>query len=35
MTESGLRLVDSFEWDVANPDNIPEEFAACLVADLL
>jgi hypothetical protein len=34
-TESGLRLIDCFEWDISNPDNVPEEFAACLVADML
>lgn len=28
-------LVDSFDWDISNPDNIPEEFAAFLVADLV
>ena len=33
-TASGLRLVDSFQWDICNPDNIPEEFAALLVADM-
>jgi hypothetical protein len=33
-TESGLRLVDGFEWDITNPDNVPEEFAASLVSDL-
>jgi len=34
-TESGLRIVDSFQWDISNPDNVPEEFAAMLVADLV
>ena len=34
-TESGLRIVDSFLWDISNPDNVPEEFAAMLVADLV
>ena len=31
----GLRIADSFNWDLANPDNSPEEFAAELVADHL
>lgn len=30
-----LRLRDSFQWDLTNPDNSPEEFAAALVADFL
>lgn len=34
-TESGLRLVDNFDWDITNPDNVPEEFAAALVSDLV
>jgi hypothetical protein len=25
---------DQIEWDISNPDNIPEEFAALLVRDL-
>ena len=29
-----LHLKDSFQWDLSNPDNSPEEFAACLVSDL-
>lgn len=33
-TDSGLQLVDAFDWDITNPDNVPEEFAASLVADL-
>ena len=28
-------LRERFEWDLTNPDNSPEEFAACLVADHL
>lgn len=35
MTTNGLRIVDSFDWDISNPDNIPEEFAAQLIADSL
>jgi hypothetical protein len=27
-------LTDSFEWDINNPDNQPEEFSALLVSDL-
>lgn len=34
-TESGLRIVDSISWDISNPDNVPEEFAAALVSDLV
>ena len=30
-----LHLEDSFEWDLTNPDNSPEEFSAMLVADYL
>lgn len=30
----GYVLRDEFEWDVNNPSNSPEEFAACLCADL-
>ena len=29
----GLEIIDSFDWDLSNPDNSPEEFAADLVAD--
>ena len=29
----GLKIVESFDWDLTNPDNSPEEFAAELVAD--
>ena len=25
---------DKFEWDINNPDNLPEDFAACVCADL-
>lgn len=32
---SHLHLKDSFDWDLTNPDNSPEEFAASLVSDLL
>jgi len=28
-----IHLCDSFEWDLTNPDNSPEEFAALLVSD--
>ena len=28
-----LHLKDSFEWDLTNPDNSPDEFATVLVAD--
>ena len=28
-------LNERFEWDLTNPDNSPEEFAACLVSDYL
>lgn len=31
----GLKIDDSFEWDISNPDNSPEEFAVDLVADHL
>ena len=31
----GFKIDESFEWDISNPDNSPEEFAADLVADLL
>ena len=31
----GLLIIDSFDWDLSNPDNSPEEFAAELVADHL
>ncbi|KAK3940517.1 SNF5-like protein [Diplogelasinospora grovesii] len=27
-------LVDQFEWDINNPNNSPEEFAACMARDL-
>lgn len=30
-TLSRLRVVDSFDWDICNPDNVPEEFASMLV----
>ena len=30
-----LHLQDTFEWDLTDPDNSPEEFAASLVADYL
>ena len=30
-----LHLKDTFEWDLSDPDNSPEEFAASLVADYL
>ena len=28
-------LYERFQWDLTNPDNSPEEFAACLVSDFL
>ena len=31
----GFKIDESFELDISNPDNSPEEFAADLVADLL
>ena len=31
---NGHTLRDSFTWDLSNPDNVPEEFAAILVNDL-
>ena len=31
----GLKIDDSFEWDISNPDNSPEEFAVDLVTDHL
>ena len=31
----GFKIDESFEWDISNPDNSPEEFAADLVADLM
>ena len=34
-TIHGLKIDDSFEWDISNPDNSPEEFAVDLVADHL
>ena len=30
-----LRLQDTFSWELSNPDNSPEEFAALLVSDYL
>ena len=30
---SSLHLRDSFDWDLTNPDNSPEEFAASLISD--
>lgn len=30
-----VHLRDSFEWDLTNPDNSPEEFAAHLVSDFI
>jgi hypothetical protein len=33
VAHGSLQLVDSFEWDISNPDNVPEEFASQLVAD--
>ena len=30
-----LHLKDTFEWDLTDPDNSPEEFAANLVVDYL
>ena len=30
-----IHLKDSFEWDLTNPDNSPEEFAAHLVSDFV
>lgn len=30
----GFKIDESFDWDISNPDNSPEEFAADLVADL-
>ena len=30
-----LHLKDKFDWDLTNPDNSPEEFAAGLVSDYL
>lgn len=27
------RFEDEFLWDIANPDNSPEEFASCMVAE--
>ena len=30
-----LHLRDTFEWDLTNPDNSPEEFAVILVNDFL
>ena len=35
VAHDAVRLVDSFEWDISNPDNVPEEFASALVADHL
>lgn len=29
-----MNLKDQFEWDVANPDNSPEQFAEVYCADL-
>ena len=29
-----IHIQDSFEWDLSNPDNSPEEFAAIFVSDL-
>lgn len=30
-----LYLRDSFDWDLSNPDNSPEEFAASIVSDFI
>ena len=30
-----VHLRDSFEWDLTNPDNSPEEFAAHLTSDFM
>jgi len=30
-----LQLKEKFDWDLTNPDNSPEEFAAILVSDYL
>ena len=30
-----LTIVDNIEWDLSNPDNCPEQFAANLVSDYL
>ena len=30
-----IHLRESFDWDLTNPDNSPEEFAASLVSDFL
>ena len=35
MQLAGLKISDSFEWDLSNPDNSPEEFASMIVADHL
>lgn len=32
---NGIEISDSFDWDLTNPDNSPEEFAVDLVADFL
>ena len=32
---AGVRIADSFEWDLSNPDNSTQEFASMLVADHL
>lgn len=34
-TGTDCHLNERFEWDLTNPDNSPEEFAACLVSDYL
>ena len=32
---AGVKIADSFEWDLSNPDNSPEEFASMIVSDHL
>ena len=31
---NGHYLRDSFKWDITDPDNVPEEFAAQMIDDL-
>ncbi len=34
LTVNNVLLRDQFEWDMANPDNVPEPFARALCLDL-
>ena len=34
VTQGAFHIKDSFQWDLSNPDNSPEDFATVLVNDL-